>query len=147
MIIKFAYPIAKLYWFIFRPKTFGVKCIIKSNDKILLVRHSYGTGWWSFPGGGIKKGELPEQAVEREIKEELGIELNNIEYIDKFINTGEYKIDTVHCFVADARNENIERSEIELKEADWFLLTNLPKPFSPVTQKVLSLWNQGEKGS
>lgn len=141
IIVKLTYPIVKFYWFIFRPKTYGVKCIIKSKGKILLVRHGYGKGWWNFPGGGIKKGELPKQAIKREIKEELGINLSDIKRIGEFINTREHKIDTIYCFVADADSEDIEKNKIEIQEANWFLLTNLPKPFSSIAQKVLSFWH------
>lgn len=145
IIIKLAYPIVKFYWFIFRPKTYGVKCIIRSNEKILLVKHGYGKSWWNFPGGGIKKGESPEQSIKREVKEELKIELSNIKYIGKLLSTKEYKIDTIHCFVADAKKEDIRRNEIEIQEEDWFLLMNLPKPLSPIAQRVLDLWYQNKE--
>ena len=42
VIFNFVYPFAKIYWFIFRPKTFGVKCLIKCGNEILMIRHTYG---------------------------------------------------------------------------------------------------------
>ncbi|MGW1657085.1 NUDIX domain-containing protein [Streptomyces atratus] len=43
--------------------------------RILLVQLSYGDGTWEIPGGGLDGGEDPRQAVRREVKEELGIDL------------------------------------------------------------------------
>jgi ADP-ribose pyrophosphatase YjhB (NUDIX family) len=81
VIYKFAYPFLKIYWFIFRPKTQGVQCLILSGDQLLLIRHTYGHSAWTLSGGGIKKGETKEEAVKREVKEELGLEshLNIVE--------------------------------------------------------------------
>lgn len=49
---KIANPILKIYWFIFRPKTYGVKVILRCGGKFLLIRNSYGKKHWTFPGGG-----------------------------------------------------------------------------------------------
>ena len=52
--------------------------MILYQNEIILVRHWYNT-LWVMPGGGIKKHETPEQAAVREIKEELGIEIESSE--------------------------------------------------------------------
>ena len=58
---KIKHFLALIYWFILRPKTFGVKCIIENQGEILMIKNNYG-GWkkWMFPGGGIDKNETPE---------------------------------------------------------------------------------------
>jgi len=50
-----------------------VAAVIQSDDKIFCAQRDYGflKGKWEFPGGKIEKGETPEQALFREIKEEL----------------------------------------------------------------------------
>lgn len=56
----------------------GVFVIVKSpNDKnrVLLVRHGYGTQKWSLPGGGIKQGEFASIAAVREVDDETGIRI------------------------------------------------------------------------
>ena len=44
-----------------------------------MIRHSYGPRSWGLPGGGIDKGETPEAAAIREVREELGIQLNAVQ--------------------------------------------------------------------
>jgi 8-oxo-dGTP pyrophosphatase MutT (NUDIX family) len=52
----------------------AVKAIITSPDgQVLLVRHSYGTGDWMFPGGHVRRSEPFDVAVAREMHEELGV--------------------------------------------------------------------------
>ena len=60
--------------------------IIYKNDKILLTRRKKGKileGFWEFPGGTIEKSETEIEALQREIKEELGIKIFNIEYFNE----------------------------------------------------------------
>ena len=45
--------------------------IVDRSGKVLLARHSYMSGW-SLPGGGVKRGEAPLDAIMRELKEEIG---------------------------------------------------------------------------
>ena len=67
---KLIHSFLKIYWFIFRPKTKGVICLILSGDELLLIRHTYGHSAWTLSGGGLKKNESKEEAVKREVKEE-----------------------------------------------------------------------------
>ena len=64
----------------------AVAIIVNNDNKILLLKRSddpkiWQPSKWALVGGGIEKGEKPEEAVKREIKEEIGLE------IDKFIKT------------------------------------------------------------
>lgn len=96
-----------------------VAAIIKDNDKIFATKRGYGEfkGGWEFPGGKIEEGETGEQALKREILEELDTEIEVLELID----TVEYDYPTFHlsmkCFVC-----SIVSGDLVLKEhesAKW----------------------------
>ncbi len=78
-----------------------VAAIIKKDDKIFATQRGYGDfkGFWEFPGGKIEAGETPEQALVREIKEELDVVIR----VGELIDTVEYDYPqfhlTMHCFV------------------------------------------------
>ena len=139
MILKILYKLAKIYWWLFRPKTFGVRIIIKNGNKIALVLHIYANkNLWSLPGGSIKKYEKPEEAIIREVKEELGIEIEP-RYLDKIVRNAEYKRDTVYCFIAEVDENDLSPDNKEISEAKWFELNNLPSNLSPFAKSLLRL--------
>ena len=80
-----------------------VAAIIKKQDKIFITRRSYGefADRWEFPGGKIELGESREEALIREVKEELELDINNLEYL----TTVEYDYPnfhlTMHCFICE----------------------------------------------
>jgi 8-oxo-dGTP diphosphatase len=92
-----------------------VAAVIRDGDKILATARGYGEykGWWEFPGGKIEKGETPQQALVREIKEELSATIE----VDELIYTIEYDYPTFHlsmdCFWA-----KLVEGELILKEAE-----------------------------
>ena len=61
--IRCAYVGLRVYWFVARPKVVGVKCVVKHDDDVLLVRHTYGRRSWDLPGGTVKRRELPIEAT------------------------------------------------------------------------------------
>lgn len=96
-----------------------VAAIIKSSDKIFATQRSYGEfkDGWEFPGGKIEPGETPEQALVREIKEELDTEIE----IGELFDTVEYDYPhfhlTMHCFICTVRSGDLVLKEH--KAAQW----------------------------
>jgi 8-oxo-dGTP pyrophosphatase MutT (NUDIX family) len=139
-IYKIAIWPVKLYWFIFRPQSYGVKCIIKKDGKILMIRNTYGKGWWNFPGGGIKKNENPEDAIVREVREELSVGVYGLKKIGEFLSTQEYKRDNVYVFYAEMNGSEITIDRNEVRDYKWVDPNALPTPISRVALKAIDLW-------
>lgn len=74
-----------------------VAAIIRKDDKIFATQRGYGEfkGGWEFPGGKIEDGETPQEALIREIKEELETEI----VVGELIDTIEYDYPTFHLFM------------------------------------------------
>ena len=138
-VYKYGYRLTKLYWFFSRPTTQGVRSIILSDKEVLLVTHSYGSDLWTTVGGGVKKGETLESALRREVKEEVGLELDTVKKVGEIFNEAEYKKDTIHVYVSTVTNKQIRIDGSELVAAEWFLVDALPKTISPLCKRYLSM--------
>lgn len=106
------------YWSLYKEdmKTIRVvAAVIRSEDKIFATARGYGEfkGQWEFPGGKIEPGETPQEALVREIQEELDVKIE----VGDLIDTIEYDYPSFHlsmdCFWC-----NITEGEITLKEAE-----------------------------
>ena len=138
-----AHRLRRVYWWLVRPKRFGVKVALTCGSEILLVRHSYMPGW-SLPGGGYRpRRETPEQAGRREIRQELGIELGEVTVLGTFGSMGEHKRDTITCLQAEtARSGTV--SSAEISEMRWFDRAAVPEDLGPVNDEALRLLSAGE---
>lgn len=107
-----------------------VAAIIEKNKKILATQRGYGEfkGGWEFPGGKIEPGETPEDALLREIQEELRTDIT----IEKLLTTVEYNYEKFHlsmaCYLCHLKSNPFVLTEHlgsrwlgknELDEVEW----------------------------
>lgn len=96
-----------------------VAAIIKEGNKILATQRGYGEfqGGWEFPGGKIELGETKEEALIREIREELDTEI----VVEELFDTVEYDYPNFHfsmnCFICSIKEGNFVLKEHQ--EARW----------------------------
>lgn len=102
-----------------------VAAIIQKEDKIFATQRGYGEfkDGWEFPGGKIEMGETSQQALMREIKEELDTEIE----VGDLIDTVEYDYPEFHlsmeCFLCNVKSGNLNLKEHEA--AKWLTKENL----------------------
>ena len=96
-----------------------VAAIIRDGDKIFATQRGHGEfkGGWEFPGGKIEAGETPEEALVREVREELDTEIK----VGELVETVEYDYPTFHlsmdCFWAEVVSGDLVLKEHEA--AKW----------------------------
>jgi NAD+ diphosphatase len=88
-------------------------------------------GRLSTLAGFIEAGESAEQALHREVFEEVGVEIDNIRYIGS--QAWPYPGQLMLGYIAEAKSETINVDGIEIAEADWFRYDNLPSILAPPT--------------
>ena len=108
--------------------------ITDNRGRVLLLKHRFrpGTGW-GMPGGFMNEGEQPEDALPRELREEVGLEVENV----KLFTTRAFKVPRQVEIVFTARAIG-DTSELnyEIQKAGWFLVNELP-PELPKDQAQL----------
>ena len=96
-----------------------VAAVIRRGNRIFATQRGYGEwkGWWEFPGGKMEAGETPQQALAREIREELDAEIE----IGELIRTVEWDYPafhlTLHCYWSALSSDSLRLNEHE--SARW----------------------------
>ena len=103
-----------------------VAAIITKDNKIFATQRGYGDfkDGWEFPGGKVELNETPEQAIVREIREELGADIK----VTGFLTTVEHDYPTFHlsmdCFWAKLK-DGTEMTLLEHEAAKWLSIDEL----------------------
>lgn len=135
------WSLRRVYWFVFRPTTRGVKAVITYGNDVLLIRNAYGRRNWTFPGGGVKAQEDKEKALKREVMEEVGFDLKKAVFAGSFVSSKEYKKDNISVYFSRIETKNVKKDDLEIAEAEWFPLDKMPV-LPENAQKVFNLCGQ-----
>ena len=117
-----------------------VAAIIHQEGRILATQRRYGEykGWWEFPGGKMEPGETEEQAIVREIREELNVGIR----VERKVGTVEYDYPQfhlrMHCFWCSIAEGVLELKEHQsarwLKPTEWESVDWLPADVEVVSR-------------
>ena len=135
-LIKIARFLLSFYWRLTKPLTIGVRSfVIDKEGNFLLVRHR-GTNQWYLPGGQVKKKETLIEALRREVKEEVGVSIedDSIGIFGCYSSFKEGKSDHIIVFIFK-NFTMIDVSSIEIDTYSFFSNKNLPKNISPGTYR------------
>ncbi len=115
-----------------------VAAVIRDGNRIFATARGYGEykGWWEFPGGKIEAGETAEEALVREIREELDTEIR----VGELIDTIEYDYPAFHlsmdCFWVEVVAGRLVLKEAE--DARWLTKETLESvPWLPADASLI----------
>ena len=131
-----------LHWSLLltRPMSLGVRAIVVgADDRVLLVRHGYVSGW-HFPGGGVEPGETCVEAVAREVEEEAMVAIDGPPLLHGlFLNTQLSRRDHVAVYLVRTFRVLGQRApDWEIEEARFFPRSALPEGATAATRARLA---------
>jgi ADP-ribose pyrophosphatase YjhB (NUDIX family) len=97
---------------------------------------------WDLPGGGVRRGERPEEAARREVREEVGVSLMGLRPLGHYTGTEYYDKDTVMSYFARAESASLKPRRAEVYEEGWFEWGRLPEPLSHEAARVIGLYRE-----
>jgi mutator protein MutT len=98
--------------------------IFNNEGKVLLLKHRFRAGsGWGIPGGFLEPGEHPEEAMRRELREEIGLEVEQVEIFTSRSFTKPQQVEILFRCRADA---DVKPLNMEVERAEWFSVQALP---------------------
>lgn len=133
------FQLKRLFWRVRRPVVVGVRIApLRGDGAVLMVQHTYLTGWY-LPGGGADRGETLPVAAARELAEEAGLEaLHAPELVALETVFKDGKTDHVALYLTAVAGEPTVDG-IEICAAKFFHFDALPVDLSPLTRRHLAL--------
>jgi len=116
--------------------TVGAVAVLRRDDGAVLFvdqRHSEG---WALPGGLLRRGECPDDAVIREVAEEVGVRLSpaSLPVPMAAVNAGVRRVDLVYVLASPDGAQPRQADDAEVREVGWFALDALPEVSEPTLE-------------
>lgn len=109
---------------------------------ILVTQRREGTvygGYWEFPGGKVEEGEAIDACVTREVREEIGIDVEVIHNLETVLHTYEHGTVRLHSRVCRRVDPQEEPTPIEVASVEWRALAEFGQlSFLPANQSILT---------
>ncbi|KTD25742.1 MULTISPECIES: NUDIX domain-containing protein [Legionella] len=131
---KYLGRIKSLAFSLFVNKSVGARSLVIREGKVLLIKHTYGLGWYTI-GGAVDRGETPVQAIQRELLEEVGITCLALPKLFGVYHSNHEKRDDYIVFYLVEQFEKKPVRSFEILDEQWFDLKNLPQEVTPATKR------------
>ncbi len=123
----------------------SIKAIIIRDGKVLMVKDT--KGLWELPGGRLKFGETPEQALKREIQEELSLEITDISPIKNVLtfctNKNDISKQYLVLFYECKVNDSVIKLDDESVTYEWVSLDKcIEYPACDIYHQILSQYQE-----
>ncbi len=139
-VLRLAHGLRRRWWRVRKPRLAGCRVLaIDAEQRVLLVRHSYGSGKWMPPGGGLERGEDALTAAHRELLEETGCTLHWSAHIELAEESLHGAGNAVHI-IAGLTRDTPRADGREIVEAAFFALHALPEPMPAQFRAQLPEW-------
>ncbi len=110
--------------------------VFDKQDRVLLLNHVLRpASGWGIGGGFLDSGEQPQAAIKRELCEEVGVEIENLQFVQVWTIGNHVEI----IYRADAKTEVVAPQSKEILEARWFSLNELPPEMSNSQLRLIKL--------
>lgn len=114
----------------------GLFAVIERDGRYLLARRR-DIGWWNLPGGGLEHGETVEEGLAREVREEVGMEVQIVRLVGVYSKPRKHEV--VLTFLCQPTPDSpAAATSDEVSEVGWFAPEDLPEPMLPKHRQRLN---------
>ena len=111
--------------------------VFDGQGRVLLVHHSYGRRGWELPGGGRRSKESLDEAVRRELREEVGVEVTTAELFGVYYERGfDHHHFAFRCALVPGSDP--KASSPEITECGFYAFDELPRPMTEFTRQRIA---------
>ncbi|MFM6933032.1 MAG: NUDIX domain-containing protein [Novosphingobium sp.] len=145
--LRLAHAVRSIWWRRSSSVVTGCRVlVIDAQDRVLLIRHSYGSQRWMMPGGGLKRGEDVRIAAQREVREEVALTLDPIVELgmsDEPLGGGRNHIHLIAGWTIETPSPDRR----EVLEARFFSAADLPDDLARPLQGPIPGWITAAKAA